>query len=40
MTGFMVEHMGWFLFFLLCTIIALPGLLLVKVVAPTGIHGN
>lgn len=34
MTGYMVEHMGWFNFFVVCTLIAVPGLLLVRIVAP------
>ena len=33
-TGFLVEQMGWLYFFILCTCIALPGLLLVRVIAP------
>ena len=30
MTGFMVENLGWFQFFLFCTLIAIPGLFLLK----------
>ena len=33
-TGFLVEQMGWLYFFILCTCLALPGLLLVRVIAP------
>jgi PAT family beta-lactamase induction signal transducer AmpG len=33
-TGFLVEQMGWFGFFLLCTTLALPGMLLLLRVAP------
>src|SRR5438270_10981368 len=33
-TGWMVEQMGWFDFFLLCTVLALPGMLLLLLVAP------
>lgn len=33
-TGFMVEHMGWVTFFLVCTIAAIPGMLLLFWVAP------
>ncbi|MCG8465842.1 MAG: AmpG family muropeptide MFS transporter [Xanthomonadales bacterium] len=33
-TGFLIEAMGYFSFFLLCTAIAIPGLLLLTVVAP------
>lgn len=33
-TGFMVEAMGWPLFFMLCMVVALPGLLLLPWVAP------
>ena len=35
-TGFMAESMGWFMFFLFCTIIALPGMLLLLKFAPWG----
>lgn len=34
LTGFFVERMGWFAFFLLCAILALPGMLLLLRVAP------
>jgi PAT family beta-lactamase induction signal transducer AmpG len=27
-TGYMADHMGWWPFFVFCTLIALPGLLL------------
>jgi PAT family beta-lactamase induction signal transducer AmpG len=33
-TGWMVEHTGWFAFFLLCTALALPGMALLLRVAP------
>jgi len=33
-TGFMVESMGWIFFFIVCTIIAVPGLVLLKWVKP------
>lgn len=33
-TGFMAKHMGWHAFFLLCTLIAVPGLLLLLKFAP------
>jgi PAT family beta-lactamase induction signal transducer AmpG len=33
-TGWLVEHMGWFDFFLLCTALAVPGMLLLLRVAP------
>lgn len=33
-TGWLVEQMGWFGFFLLCTILAVPGMLLLLRVAP------
>jgi len=33
-TGFMAKHMGWFNFFLFCTFIAIPGLLLLLKFAP------
>ena len=32
-TGFMAQSMGWFWFFLVCTLIAIPGLVLLKWVA-------
>ncbi len=35
-TGFIVEGVGWTNFFLLCALIALPGMLLLKWVAPWG----
>jgi len=35
-TGFLVEEIGWTSFFLLCALIALPGLVLLKWVAPWG----
>ena len=33
-TGFLVEQLGWFSFFLLCTLLALPGMALLLKVAP------
>jgi PAT family beta-lactamase induction signal transducer AmpG len=33
-TGWIVERMGWFDFFLLCTVLALPGMALLLRVAP------
>lgn len=33
-TGYLVEHLGWLLFFLLCALLALPGMLLLGKVAP------
>ena len=33
-TGFMVEQIGWEHFFYLCTLLALPGMALLLVVAP------
>jgi PAT family beta-lactamase induction signal transducer AmpG len=33
-TGVIVEHTGWFNFFLLCTLLALPGMVLLLKVAP------
>ena len=33
-TGFLVEQLGWFAFFLLCTVLALPGMALLFKVAP------
>ncbi len=33
-TGYLVEGMGWFGFFLLCTLLALPGMVLLMKVAP------
>jgi PAT family beta-lactamase induction signal transducer AmpG len=35
-TGFIVESIGWPLFFVLCTAIAVPGMLLLFKVAPWG----
>jgi PAT family beta-lactamase induction signal transducer AmpG len=35
-TGFLVEQIGWFAFFLLCTALAVPGMLLLLKVAPWG----
>lgn len=33
-TGYLVEHTGWFVFFILCFILALPGMLLLFKIAP------
>jgi len=33
-TGYMVENLGWFRFFILCFILATPGMLLLVKVAP------
>ncbi len=33
-TGVMVEHLGWTNFFLVCTVLAIPGMLLLFKVAP------
>ena len=35
-TGYLVESLGWTPFFLLCTLLALPGMLLLYKVAPWG----
>ena len=35
-TGVLVEQMGWFVFFLLCAVLAVPGMLLLVKVAPWG----
>lgn len=35
-TGFIVEEIGWVQFFLLCTLLAIPGMVLLKWVAPWG----
>jgi PAT family beta-lactamase induction signal transducer AmpG len=35
-TGYIVERIGWFAFFLLCTVLAVPGMLLLFKVAPWG----
>jgi PAT family beta-lactamase induction signal transducer AmpG len=34
--GYLVEQMGWFVFFLLCAVLAIPGMLLLFKVAPWG----
>jgi PAT family beta-lactamase induction signal transducer AmpG len=36
-TGFMVENLGWFKFFILCFVLAIPGMLLLFKVAPWNI---
>src|SRR4029079_15480981 len=33
-TGWIVQHIGWFDFFLLCTLLALPGMILLWWIAP------
>jgi PAT family beta-lactamase induction signal transducer AmpG len=33
-TGYMVENQGWFKFFILCFILAIPGMLLLLKIAP------
>jgi len=33
-TGFMVEHLGWFNFYMLCFLLAIPGMLLLFKIAP------
>jgi MFS transporter, PAT family, beta-lactamase induction signal transducer AmpG len=33
-TGFMVENLGWFKFFIVCFVLAIPGMLLLFKVAP------
>lgn len=38
-TGWIVEQTGWFSFFLLCTLLALPGMLLLPRVAPWNSNG-
>jgi PAT family beta-lactamase induction signal transducer AmpG len=38
-TGVIVEHLGWTNFFLLCTVLAIPGMLLLFKVAPWGEKG-
>lgn len=35
-TGFMVEHLGWFHFFIVCFLLAIPGMLLLYKIAPWG----
>ena len=37
-TGYLVERVGWFAFFVLCTALAVPGMLLLFKVAPWGSH--
>lgn len=39
-TGFLVEEIGWIHFFLLCTLLAAPGMVLLKWVAPWGDDGS
>ena len=38
-TGWLVEQLGWFPFFMLCTVLALPGMLLLFKVAPWSASG-
>ena len=33
-TGMLVEHVGWLYFFFVCTLLALPGMLMLPKVAP------
>jgi PAT family beta-lactamase induction signal transducer AmpG len=33
-TGYIVEQTGWFWFFIVCTVLAIPGLMLLPKVAP------
>ena len=40
MTGFIVEETGWVTFFLLCTLLAIPGMVVLKWVAPWGDDGS
>jgi PAT family beta-lactamase induction signal transducer AmpG len=39
-SGWLVQQMGWTGFFLLCTLLALPGMLLLFKVAPWGGEGR
>jgi PAT family beta-lactamase induction signal transducer AmpG len=39
-TGWMAKHMGWPAFFVFCTVIALPGLLLLLRIAPWNGRGT
>ena len=39
-TGFIVEETGWVTFFLLCTLLAIPGMVVLKWVAPWGDDGS
>ena len=39
-TGFLVEAMGYTHFFLLCTAVAVPGMLMLLIVAPWGKSAN
>jgi PAT family beta-lactamase induction signal transducer AmpG len=38
--GVLVEHLGWFTFFLLCAVLAIPGMFLLLRVAPWGQRGT
>jgi PAT family beta-lactamase induction signal transducer AmpG len=38
--GWLVETMGWFAFFLLCFVLAIPGMLLLVRVAPWNSHNR
>jgi PAT family beta-lactamase induction signal transducer AmpG len=33
-TGYMVEYLGWFKFYILCFLLAIPGMLLLLKIAP------
>jgi PAT family beta-lactamase induction signal transducer AmpG len=39
-TGWIVEQTGWFNFFLLCTVLAIPGFILLWYVAPWNEKGR
>lgn len=39
-TGYMVENLGWFKFFILCFILAIPGMLLLMKIAPWNGNGQ
>ncbi len=39
-TGWLVEHLGWFTFFVLCMVLAMPGMLLLLKVAPWNQEGS
>lgn len=38
-TGYMVENLGWFKFFILCFVLAIPGMLMLIKVAPWHVNG-
>ncbi|MGD8691059.1 MAG: hypothetical protein PVH66_01295, partial [Methyloceanibacter sp.] len=37
-TGFIVENVGWTQFFVICTLLAIPGMLMLFIVAPWGVE--